>query len=65
MVVSTGNRIQARREALGWSREDLAQKLETTRMGVWRIENGKVAVTVDVLRKIAKLLRVTPAELVA
>lgn len=62
---STGNRIQAKREALGWSREDFAQKLGTTRMTVWRLENGKIQPTLDKLQVIAKKLRTTVAELVA
>jgi transcriptional regulator with XRE-family HTH domain len=62
---STGNRIQERREALGLSREDLAQKLGTTRMTVWRVENGVVQVGADALRSWAKALKTNVAELVA
>lgn len=63
--MSTGNRIQARREALGLSRQALAEKLGVTRMTVWRLENGKTQVTVPELKQIAKALRVKPAELLA
>ena len=62
---STGNRIQTRREALGMSREELAQKLEITRMTVWRIENGKMRLPVDRLKNWARALKTKVAELVA
>jgi transcriptional regulator with XRE-family HTH domain len=64
-VSSTGNRIQARREELGLTREQLAEKLETTRMTVWRVENGKQGVDADDLKKWAKALKTQPAELLA
>lgn len=62
---STGNRIQLRREELGWSREYLAERLEMTRMSVWRIEAGKTQVKADSLRKFARILRTSVADLLA
>lgn len=67
---STGNRIQARREELGLSREDLAnrlkaQGLKTTRMTVWRVENGKQQITADGLKPWARALKTKATELVA
>jgi transcriptional regulator with XRE-family HTH domain len=64
-VASTGNRIEARREALGLTREQLAEKLETTRMTVWRVENGKQGVDADDLKRWAKALKTTASELLA
>ena len=45
------------------SREDLATKLETTRMTVWRVENDKQGVDSNDLPRWAKALRTTAAEL--
>lgn len=64
-MASTGNRIEARREALGLTREQLAEKLETTRMTVWRVENGKQGVDADDLKRWAKALKTTASELLA
>lgn len=63
--MSTGNRIQAKREALGLSRSNLAKKLGVTRMTVWRVENGKTHLRADQLKPWAKALRSKPSELVA
>lgn len=62
---STGNRIQARRERLGMSREDLAQKLGTKRMKVWRVETGKTRLPADELKLWARALKTKATELVA
>ena len=62
---STPDRIKARREELGLSRAELAQRLETKRMRVWRIENGETALRVEELEKWAKALKTTVAKLVA
>lgn len=45
------------------TREQLAEKLETTRMTVWRVENGKQFVTSDDLPSWAKALKTRAAEL--
>lgn len=58
---STGNRIQEAREALGISRAELARRLDSTRMTIWRIETGKVQVPADHLRDFARALK-TPVE---
>lgn len=64
-MTSTGNRIQLRREWLGLSREDLAQRLGTTRLRVWRIETGKTKLDSDELPKFAEALQTTVSELVS
>ena len=64
-MASTGNRIQARRKALGLTRSELAERLGTTRLKVWRVETGKVQVPADDLPVWAKVLKTKPAELVA
>jgi transcriptional regulator with XRE-family HTH domain len=64
--MSIGNRIEARRKALGLSREQLAQKLGTTRMQVWRVEAGKRPLRVgEELKSWAKALKTKDKELLA
>jgi ribosome-binding protein aMBF1 (putative translation factor) len=41
-MASTGILVQAQREALGLSRAELAKKLKTTYLQVYRIETGVV-----------------------
>lgn len=64
-MVSTGNRIQAKRVEKGLSRSQLAEKLEITRLQVWRIETGKTHIRADQLHAFASALETTVAELVA
>jgi transcriptional regulator with XRE-family HTH domain len=64
-VKSTGIRIRERREGLNMSRKSLAEKLGTTRMTVWRVENGKTQVRADSLQPWAAALETSVAELVA
>jgi len=63
--MSTGIRIRKRREELGMSRAELAAKLGTTRMSVWRVEAGKSQLRADALRPWARALKIKPTELVA
>jgi transcriptional regulator with XRE-family HTH domain len=63
-MVSTGFRIQERRESLHMSRADLAKQLKTTRLQVWRMERGKTRVPVDKLPRIAAILKTTVGKLV-
>jgi transcriptional regulator with XRE-family HTH domain len=62
--MSTGNRVQARRESLNMSRAQLAAKLGTTRMTVWRVETGKQHLRTDDLPAWASALQTTGADLV-
>lgn len=64
-MASTGNRIEARRRALGLSRAELAERLGTTRMTVWRVENGRQQVRADDLKPWARALKLKVTELVA
>ena len=57
-------RIQAIREEKEMSRECLANKLETTRLQIWRIETGKTKLLADDLPRFARALGVDVAELV-
>lgn len=47
------------------SREELAQKLGTTRMQVWRVEVGKRPLRDHEFKTWAKALKTKPAELLA
>lgn len=62
---STGNRIADRRTQLGLTRDQLAKRLKTTRIRVWRIETERTRLPMAELSVWAKALKVTPAELVA
>lgn len=56
-MASTGILIRERREALGLTRTELAEKLGTTRLVVWRVEAEKIRVQVDDLREWANALK--------
>lgn len=64
-MASTGNRIEARREALRLTRSQLAKLLKTTYLQVYRIETGKVRLQIKEVPVWAKALKLSPAELVA
>jgi transcriptional regulator with XRE-family HTH domain len=46
-------RIEEVRTRRKMSREDLAKRLRTTRMRIWRLENGVTEVSAEVLQRIA------------
>jgi transcriptional regulator with XRE-family HTH domain len=54
---STGILIRERREALGLTRTELAEKLGTTRLVVWRVETEALRVQTDDLREWATALK--------
>lgn len=62
-MVSTGNRIEGRRLELGLTRQDLASRLNTTRLRIYRLERGKTRIPLDELPKIARALRMKVAVL--
>lgn len=62
---STGIRIWERREALKMSRAQLAKRLKTTRMRIWRIEHGTTKVRIEDLPSFARVLKLKITELVA
>jgi transcriptional regulator with XRE-family HTH domain len=68
--MSTGNRIQERRNALGLSQTELAQKLTakgipSDKQKVSRIETGKTRLLADELPVYARVLKTTVEELLA
>lgn len=58
-----GDRIRERRLALAWTQAELADKCGLHRTFIGSVERGERNVAVLSLRKIAKTLRVRPAEL--
>lgn len=58
-----GQAILVRREARGWSQEDLASRIGWDRKSVGRLENGVHAVTIDRLWRITDELQVSIGEL--
>ncbi len=65
-LIKLGKRIKFLRAAAGLSREELAEAIDTTRMQVYRIENGikKNSPTISLLIRIANALNVDISELV-
>lgn len=57
--------VRIRRRALGLSQEALAHEAGIDRTWVSRLETSKVAVSVDVLEKLARALRVEASALLA
>lgn len=62
-VWSIARRIEEIRTRRGMSRQQLADRLGTTRMRIWRLERGKTQITVDVMARIADELGVSVAVL--
>lgn len=63
--MSTGKRIQAKREGRKLTRHELAQLFGTTRMTIYRVEKDLVSWPTNKLGRLAKILKTTVAELVA
>lgn len=55
--------LRSIRERLGLSTSELAGRMGVTRQYVYRLETGKVRVTLDHLHQISAALRVSPARL--
>ena len=61
MSIVMGQRIKERREALGWSVEELADKIGVARQTVYKWEKGSVKnIDRDYIGKMAKLFHVEP-----
>ncbi len=50
---SIGKQIRFLREKKGYSQDDLAALMQVTRSTISKVENGKFAITIDYLVKIA------------
>lgn len=60
-----GARIRRRRESLGLSQREVAEKVGTDRANITRIEGGLVSPTWVTVEKIARALKTTPSDLIA
>jgi transcriptional regulator with XRE-family HTH domain len=63
-LVDFGKRIQAVRLQAGISQEELAHRAKLHQVTVSLIENGKRAVTLTTLERLARALAVAPRDLV-
>lgn len=59
-----GRRIQKRRKELGYTQEELAEKLNLSRTHMGHIEQGRKSPSLEVLDKIARALRVRVKDLI-
>jgi len=62
-VSPVGARIRVIREKRDLTREQLAKKLRTNRLRIWRIETGSTRLEADDVPRFARALGVKPAEL--
>lgn len=58
-----GVKIKKLREARGWTQEELADKVDVSRVTIGRIEIGHSRPSLDLLERLAKVLKVKVAEL--
>lgn len=63
--VSVGKTIAARRNIVGWTQQQLADKLKIEKETVSRIENGVMAQTVDRLDELSKIFGCSIADFFA
>ncbi len=57
--------VRERRLAYGWSQEALAQRVRCTKQHISLLELGKTLPSIAVLRRLAAVLQVSDAELLA
>ena len=58
-----GQRIQRRRKNFGLTQEELAEKVSISRAYMGFLEQGRNAPSLELLEKIAKILRISLSEL--
>jgi phage repressor protein C with HTH and peptisase S24 domain len=57
------NKVAEIRQRLGWSQQDLAEKLETTAVSVGRYEKEDQRLTLPLMRRLANILNTSVAEI--
>ena len=62
-VIGFGENVRQRRDAMGLSQEDLAFAAKLHRTAITHIERGNRASTLVTVEKLAKALKVQPADL--
>ncbi|HAV66963.1 TPA: transcriptional regulator [Candidatus Beckwithbacteria bacterium] len=60
--VKFGHRIQKRRQGLGITQEELADRVSLSRTHMGHIEQGRRSPSLEVLNKIAKALKTSPKD---
>ncbi len=63
IVKRVGRNIRHYRDARGWTQAELAERVGTGRIYVAQLEAGSKQCSLEMLERIAKALRVKPAEL--
>lgn len=58
-----GNRVQKLRKALGYTQEELAEKLNISRTHMGHIEQGRKSPSLKIMDKLARALKVNLSEL--
>lgn len=56
LMLTVARAVVEARRALGLTQEDLAARLGTSQMQVWRIESGQANLTLDTLQKLQDVL---------
>lgn len=59
LAIAVARAVVRRRQELGLSQGELAKRLGTSQMQVWRIESGEANITLDTLQKLAETLVLT------
>jgi transcriptional regulator with XRE-family HTH domain len=59
LPLAVARAVVQRRRALGLSQEELAARLGTSQMQVWRIESGQANITLDTLQKLSEVLELS------
>jgi len=60
--IKFGHRIQKRRQELGITQEELADRVNLSRTHMGHIEQGRRSPSLEVLNKLAKALKTTPKD---
>lgn len=58
-----GRKVQKLRKALGYTQEELAEKLRISRTHMGHIEQGRKSPSLKLMEKIAKALKINSSEL--
>lgn len=61
--IAVGERIQARRKALGLSQDTLAERIDRVPKSITDIERGKVGMSLETMLNICSLIKLSPNEL--
>ena len=59
LLINIGNRICARRRALGYTQEQIADMMDVSIQMISNLERGNKAIRIDNLLKICQILRVS------